>query len=134
MTIRGFDHVAVPLGDPEVMLRFYETLGFRIVPLAGGLAYGAHIGTQKINFHSPELWKRESFTLRGPSALPGCGDFCFAWDGDEASLLALIERTGAQVIEGPVERDGGAGTGVSLYIRDPDGNLIEFIRYEGGGA
>jgi len=134
MAIRGFDHVAVPLSDVEAMLRFYETLGFTIVPLGNGLAYGAHVGTQKINFHSPELWQRESFTLRGPSALPGCGDFCFAWDGDEASLLGLIERAGATVIEGPVGRDGGAGMGTSLYIRDPDGNLIEFIRYAGGAT
>ena len=134
MAIRGFDHVAVPLSDVEAMLRFYETLGFTIVLLGNGLAYGAHVGTQKINFHSPELWQRESFTLRGPSALPGCGDFCFAWDGDEASLLGLIERAGATVIEGPVGRDGGAGMGTSLYIRDPDGNLIEFIRYAGGAT
>lgn len=132
MTIRGFDHVAVPLGDAGAMLRFYEELGFQIVPLGNGLAYGAHFGTQKINFHAPDLWQRESFTLRGPAALPGCGDFCFVWDGDEASLVALLQRVGADVIEGPVARDGGAGNGVSLYIRDPDGNLLEFIRYEAG--
>lgn len=134
MTIHGFDHVAVPLGDVAAMLPFYESLGFRIVPLGDGIAYGAHLGTQKINFHSPALWQRESFTLRGPAARPGCGDFCFVWDSGEEALMDLLARVGADVIEGPVSRDGGAGTGTSVYVRDPDGNLLEFIRYDGAAG
>lgn len=59
---------------------------------------------------------------------------CLVWDGDEASLDALLSGAGVAVIEGPVERvggaDGGTAVGVSRYVRDPDGNLVEFIVYE----
>ncbi len=72
-------------------------------------------------------------TLRGPAAVPGCGDFCFVWEGEQAELLALLERSGAVVEVGPVERQGrragGRAIGVSVYTRDPDGNLLEFISY-----
>jgi catechol 2,3-dioxygenase-like lactoylglutathione lyase family enzyme len=114
----------------EAMVAFYGALGFELRPLGGGLVYAAHAGPHKINFHVPELWKRESFTLRGPSALPGCGDFCFTWDGTATELAETLERAVAEVIEGPVSRDGGRGLGTSTYTRDPDGNLLEFIIYE----
>jgi hypothetical protein len=65
--------------------------------------------------------------------VPGCGDFCFVWDGTVDEAAKLIEDAGAAVIEGPVGRVGGkaAGTetGTSLYTRDPEGNLLELIVY-----
>jgi catechol 2,3-dioxygenase-like lactoylglutathione lyase family enzyme len=71
--------------------------------------------------------------LRGPTAQPGCGDFCFVWSGPIDALQELLAEVGAAVEEGPVERRGGrAGgraMGTSLYTRDPDGNLLEFITY-----
>jgi len=82
-----------------------------------------------VNFHRPELW-RTDFELRAPAATPPCGDLCLVWDGSATSLDALLERAGASVIEGPAEREGGRRiTGSSVYVRDPDGNLLEFIRY-----
>jgi hypothetical protein len=72
--------------------------------------------------------------LRGPTAEPGCGDLCFVWDGGIDDLLARLSETGVTPIEGPVPRLGGraGGTtpGVSVYARDPDDNLIEFMSYE----
>lgn len=132
MAIAGFDHVAVPMERVEELLAFYRTLGFTIVETAGGLVYAAHVGPHKINFHAPALWRRESFTLRGPAAVPGCGDFCFAWEGTPAELASLLATAAATVIEGPVARDGGRGRGTSTYVRDPDGNLLEFIIYDSG--
>jgi catechol 2,3-dioxygenase-like lactoylglutathione lyase family enzyme len=83
-----------------------------------------------VNFHRPELWPRQGFTLRAPAAVPPCGDLCFVWDGSRESLGALLDDVGAAIEEGPVTRHGGRRTdGTSVYVRDPDGNLLEFMIY-----
>ena len=72
-------------------------------------------------------------TLRGRKAVPGSGDFCFVWEGSQEELTALLSELGAEVEEGPVERTGGreqGALGMSVYTRDPDQNLLEFIVYE----
>ena len=76
------------------------------------------------------MWQNEDFTLRGPSARPGCGDLCFVWSGSRAALDERIAAAGAEVIAGPVELEGARGRGTSVYLRDPDQNLLEFITYE----
>ena len=130
-SIRSFDHVAVPMRNTDAMVRFYRALGF--VVNEGPSICSVHFGDQKINLHRPTLWQRESFTLRAPAADPPCGDFCFVWDGTAETLQATLDRAEAEVIEGPVDRtggrDGGTATGISVYIRDPDDNLLEFITY-----
>ena len=138
MAVAGFDHVAIPTGDPEAMIAFYKRLGLGIVGEAewrAGTApiFAIRIGDAKINVHPPALWSNPAFTLRGPGAHPGCGDFCFVWDGDLAALQAALRAARVQIVEGPVPRRGGraGGTamGTSIYTRDPDGNLLEFIVY-----
>jgi catechol 2,3-dioxygenase-like lactoylglutathione lyase family enzyme len=130
-SIRAFDHVAVPMRDDDAMIAFYRGLGLTVNE--GAQICSVHFGDQKINLHRRQLWQRETFTLRAPAAEPPCGDFCFVWEGTRAELESTLERVAAVVIEGPVERqggrDGGAATGTSLYVRDPDGNLLEFISY-----
>jgi catechol 2,3-dioxygenase-like lactoylglutathione lyase family enzyme len=126
--IRGFDHVALPMQNTEAMLAFYRGLGLEIAENAQ--ACSVYIGNQMINFHRPALWQRETFTLRAPAAKPPCGDLCFVWDGTAVSLKAMLDRAGAKVIEGPVARQGGRKAAASsVYVRDPDGNLLEFIIY-----
>jgi catechol 2,3-dioxygenase-like lactoylglutathione lyase family enzyme len=131
MGIRAFDHVAIPVQKVEEMLAFYRALGFRVSGQPP--FYAANLGDQKINFHAPVAWQSERFTLRGPAAQPGCGDFCFVWDGSLEALKTLLSQVGAQIEEGPVERVGGRNsgqaTGLSIYVRDPDSNLLEFIVY-----
>ncbi|MCY3810841.1 MAG: hypothetical protein OXH15_03490 [Gammaproteobacteria bacterium] len=132
MSIAAFDHAAMPIADVQGMLGFYERLGFRVREVQPGLFYSAYFGANKINFHAPKAWQSRSFTLRGPTAEPGCGDFCFVWAGTSGELTAKLAGLGVAVIEGPVPREGGRGTeGISTYIRDPDGNLLEFIVYPG---
>ena len=58
-------------------------------------------GDQKINVHDPKLWQNPKFDLRGPTAEPGCGDFCFVWDGAAQSASEAIEAAGGELIEGP---------------------------------
>lgn len=134
MTVSSFDHAAIPVADVEGMLAFYAALGFRVNRELAPRLYSVHFGDNKINFHDPALWQSGRFTLRGPTAEPGCGDFCFVWSGSAEELTSTLNAADAEVIEGPVPRDGGradgTGVGTSTYIRDPDGNLLEFMIYE----
>jgi len=126
--VRGFDHVALPMQNTEGMLAFYRGLGFDVAESA--TACSVYIGDNMINFHRPATWQRESFTLRAPAARPPCGDLCFVWDGTAEALKAMLDRGGAKIIEGPVARQGGRRKGASsVYVRDPDGNLLEFMIY-----
>ncbi len=128
--IVALDHVAIPIQNVEEMVLFYRALGF--VVREGARIVSIHFGDQKINFHRPSLWQSGTFTLRAAAAQPPCGDFCWVWEGTEASLSAMLERAGAEIVaegERSGGRDGGNGVGQSVYTRDPDGNLLEFIRY-----
>ena len=128
MTIRGFDHVALPMQHTAAMAAFYRSLGLEVAETPHLVQ--VYVGEQMINFHRPELWGREGFTLRAPAALPPCGDLCFVWDGPAESLQAALDRAGAEVVEGPVPRQGGRqAAATSVYVRDPDGNLIELMTY-----
>jgi catechol 2,3-dioxygenase-like lactoylglutathione lyase family enzyme len=66
--------------------------------------------------------------------VPGCGDICFVWEGGLASVTATLAKAGIPIIEGPVNRIGGRALGtaasVSVYVRDPDDNLVEFMCYD----
>jgi catechol 2,3-dioxygenase-like lactoylglutathione lyase family enzyme len=127
-SVRGFDHVALPLQNTEAMVTFYRSLGFPMNETAN--AVSVYVGDQMINFHRPARWQDPAFTLRAPAARPPCGDLCFVWEGTPASLTAMLDRAGAKVVEGPVDRQGGRRkTGSSVYVRDPDGNLLEFMIY-----
>ena len=126
--VRGFDHVALPMQNTDAMLAFYRGLGFDVAESA--VAYSVYIGDQMINFHRPATWQRESFTLRAPAARPPCGDLCFVWDGNAEALKLMLDKAGAKIIEGPVARQGGRRKAASsVYLRDPDGNLLEFMIY-----
>ena len=126
-----FDHVSFPMRNTGAMVAFYRDLGFHVNE--GERICSVHFGDSKINLHRPEIWESGGFTLRAPRAVPPCGDFCFVWGGSAAELEQTFERVGAVVIEGPAPRqggrNGGVDTGTSRYIRDPDGNLLEFIIY-----
>lgn len=136
MSISGFDHIALPTNQPTAMMEFYQALGFTVPDEklwrdVANPRLTIHWRNQKINLHEPSEWQDKNFTLRGHSALPGCGDFlCFVWDGDLDSLLAALHKAKASIEAGPVERYGTRGQGTSVYLRDPDANLIEFIIYD----
>ena len=127
--IVGFDHVSLPMQNTEAMAAFYRALGLDVAEREHVVS--VYIGDQMINFHRPAVWQREGFTLRAPAAKPPCGDICLVWEGSPRSLEALLDQVGATIVEGPVTRDGGRrADGTSVYVRDPDGNLVELIVYE----
>lgn len=141
MGVRGIDHVALPTADAGRLLAFYRRLGFGVLGEAEWRAGTGSIcaitcGDQKISVHPETLvaLRGHPAYLRGPTAEPGCGDLCFVWEGGIDGLLATLDEVGVEPIEGPVRREGGrAGgvtVGISVYARDPDDNLIEFISYD----
>lgn len=126
--VSGFDHVAVPMQNTDAMIAFYRRLGFHISENPN--AVSVYVGNQMINFHRPSRWQDPTFTLRAPAARPPCGDFCFVWSGSATALKTLLDNAGVKIELGPVDRPGGRQkTGSSTYVRDPDGNLVEFMIY-----
>jgi catechol 2,3-dioxygenase-like lactoylglutathione lyase family enzyme len=141
MSIKGIDHIALPTADAERLLSFYEAHGFSTAQVDDWRAGTTSIfsivcGDQKINVHPEAMVQRRSNPayLRGNTAEPGYADVCVVWDGGLAPLLELLSINGTSVLAGPVRRVGGraCGTsqGVSIYVRDPDDNLLEFISYD----
>ena len=138
MAVTGFDHIALPTEDAERLVAFYLKLGFGTDCLEEWRAgrfplFSITFGPNKINVHPEQLvpLRGRPEYLRGPTAEAGCGDVCFVWSGGTGALLDLLKRESVDVLEGPVLRRGGRGVdGVSVYVRDPDQNLLEFISYE----
>ena len=134
MSTVGIDHIAMPTADAEQLIAFYKKLGFAINDedeWRAGAAniFSIQVGDSKINVH-PEGY---TATLRGPTAVPGCADLCFVWDGTAEECQRMLADAGVAVIRGPGPRKGArAGGGlpaVSLYARDPDQNLLEWMIY-----
>jgi catechol 2,3-dioxygenase-like lactoylglutathione lyase family enzyme len=131
-TVVGLDHVALPMQDAAATVAFYQALGLQV--RESDFLVQVYIGNQMINFHRPEVWQRD-FALRAPAARPPCGDLCFVWDGTPDALAQLLTRAGVEVEVGPVAREGGRqAVGTSVYVRDPDGNLLEFLSYMEDGT
>jgi catechol 2,3-dioxygenase-like lactoylglutathione lyase family enzyme len=121
----ALDHCVVHVSDWSASNAFYhEVLGAELVPLGDGWAY--RFGRQQLNLHGPGL---EPHPVARIPVAPGGSDLCFVWDGDIDDAIAHLERCGVQVELGPVDRNGARGTGRSVYFRDPDGSLLEFIAY-----
>ena len=91
--------------------------------------FSIQVGESKINVHP------EGFTasLRGDTALPGSADICFVWDGTPEECQKMLADAGVEIIRGPGPRKGararGSLTAVSMYARDPDHNLLEWMVY-----
>ena len=124
----GFDHVSLPMQHTDAMIAFYRSLGFDVAEHKAVVS--VYVGDEMINFHRPEVWARPAFTLRASAAQPPCGDLCFVWDGSADTLHTRLAGAQAVIVEGPVEREGGRrARATSVYVRDPDGNLLEFMIY-----
>ncbi len=113
----------------DAMVTFYRSLGFEIAE--NRYVVSVYVGlNQMINLHRPEIWQQRGFSLRAPAAQPPCGDVCFVWEGSADDLHARLRHAGAAIEEGPVAREGGRrAAATSVYVRDPDGNLLEFMVY-----
>jgi catechol 2,3-dioxygenase-like lactoylglutathione lyase family enzyme len=119
--ITGLDHLVLTVADLDATVRFYrEGLGMRLETFGEGRK-ALHFGTQKINLH---VLGRE-FEPKAEHPTPGSADLCFLTDQPLARVGDRLAALGHPIIEGPVERSGATAPITSIYVRDPDGNLIE---------
>jgi catechol 2,3-dioxygenase-like lactoylglutathione lyase family enzyme len=119
--IAGLDHLVLTVRDLAATVRFYvDGLGMELREFAGGRK-ALHFGVQKINLH---VAGRE-FEPKADQPTPGSADLCFLTERPLDEVARHLDRLGHPVIEGPVARTGAQGPIVSIYLRDPDGNLIE---------
>jgi catechol 2,3-dioxygenase-like lactoylglutathione lyase family enzyme len=124
--IEGLDHLVLTVRDLDGTVRFYvEGLGMRLETFGAG-RHALHFGSQKINLH---VAGRE-FEPKAAQPVPGSADLCFLTGRSLAEVRERLEALGHAIIEGPVARSGATGAIMSIYTRDPDGNLIEIARRE----
>ena len=121
------DHCVIAVSDWETANAFYrDVVGAEIVPGdSGRVAY--RFGDTQLNVHGPGV-DVGTLVARTP-VMPGNSDLCFVWDGPIEEAVAHLERHSVAIEDGPVTRHGAGGEGTSVYFRDPDGSLLEFISY-----
>ena len=129
--IGSVDHIVLTTRDKDACIRFYtEVLGMKLerfrTPTEERLAL--KFGSQKINLHE---WGKE-FAPRAHVAVPGSLDLCFIAAVPLAKVIEALKAAGVPILEGPVRKTGAMGPMQSVYVRDPDLNLIEISAYPKG--
>jgi peroxiredoxin/catechol 2,3-dioxygenase-like lactoylglutathione lyase family enzyme len=125
MTVVTLDHCVIHVTDWERSNAFYtKVMGAELITRPVGYAY--RFGDRQLNVHGPGVTPAE--VARLPVA-PGNSDLCFEWHGSIAEAVAHLQRCGVLVEAGPMQRFGAKGQGTSIYFRDPDGSLMEFMSY-----
>jgi catechol 2,3-dioxygenase-like lactoylglutathione lyase family enzyme len=120
MRIRSLDHLVLTVADIEATVAFYERLGMRREVFGEGRVALA-FGEQKINLHAAGA----EFEPHARTPTRGSGDLCFLVDGPIEGVADELAAASIAVELGPVDRTGAQGPLRSLYLRDPDGNLVE---------
>ena len=120
-TVASLDHLVLTVADIGRTCDFYaKALGMRVERF-GQERVALHFGQQKINLHQAD----RTFAPKAKAPTPGSGDLCFLLNGTLEAAIARLEGLGIAIEEGPVDRTGATGPIRSIYLRDPDGNLIE---------
>jgi len=119
--IDHIDHIVLTTRDREGCIRFYtQVLGMKLESF-GENRLALSFGSQKINLHE---WGRE-FTPRAHVAAPGTLDLCFIASMALEKVVEKLKGAGIPILEGPVMKTGAVGPIRSVYVRDPDLNLVE---------
>jgi len=127
--IDHIDHIVLTTRDKAACIAFYtQVLGMKLVsfrtPTEERLAFS--FGRQKINLHE---WGRE-FEPKAHVAAPGTLDLCFIASVPLDQVIENLQRNKIRIVAGPVKKTGAAGPIRSVYVRDPDLNLVEISVYE----
>ena len=120
-TMTSLDHLVLTVADIGTSVEFYTTaLGMQHMVTPQG-RHSLHFGMAKINLHQQDLL----FQPHASHPVPGSADLCFLTDTPVQTMIDQLRTCRVEIIEGPVKRSGAAGELISIYFRDPDGNLLE---------
>lgn len=121
MVVDGLDHLVLTVRDLPATVDFYTRVLGMAEETFGQGRKALRFGTQKINLHEAG----REFEPKAAAPVPGSADLCFVTRVPMADVQAHLAAQGVAVEKGPVPRTGAVGPILSVYIRDPDGNLIE---------
>ena len=125
MHVEGIDHLVLTVRDVTVTAEFYtQVLGMRTERFGDG-RYALRCGRQKINLHPAD----NPFEPKALRPTPGSADICLIASGTVEATLLHLRAMGIQVEAGPLPRTGALGPTTSVYLRDPDHNLVEIAHY-----
>ena len=133
MGIAAIDHWVLVVKDLEETFAFYRKLGLEAgwQERPGGRGTRPIIrinDTQKLNLYVVDRYEIESPTF-APGYATGSADFCLRWEGTVEEAQQFLDKAGIPMLHESVARSGAQGPGTSLYVRDPDDNLIELLTY-----
>ncbi|HCR4095776.1 TPA: VOC family protein [Providencia rettgeri] len=123
--INRLDYLVLTTTHLDACLDFYQRVLKMSVMTFGEQRYALQFGQQKINIHQ----YGKEFEPKAHLPVPGALDLCFISDIPLEQVQAHIEQQGVKIVEGPVKRTGAVGPIMSIYLRDPDLNLIEISQY-----
>jgi catechol 2,3-dioxygenase-like lactoylglutathione lyase family enzyme len=125
MRVDRLDHLVLTVADLDRTVAFYSgVLGMTETTFGGGRK-ALTFGTSKINLHQ----SGHEFEPKARAATPGSADLCLIVDDPLDQVMGELTAAGIAIEEGPVERTGAGGSILSVYVRDPDANLIELSNY-----
>jgi catechol 2,3-dioxygenase-like lactoylglutathione lyase family enzyme len=123
--IERIDHLVLTVADVELTVSFYtEVLGMEAVTFGEGRR-ALSFGEQKINLHQAG----REIDPKAARPMPGSADLCLVTHCSAQQIQAWLRGRNVEIEEGPVPRTGALGPTISIYFRDPDGNLIEVSTY-----
>lgn len=126
--IDHLDHIVLTTRDPERCIAFYtDVLGMRLERF-GGARLALHFGNQKINLHVAG----KEFEPKADRPTPGSLDVCFIVSVPLDAVVERLRAAGVAIVEGPVPKTGAAYPIRSVYVRDPDQNLVELAERADG--
>ncbi|MBC9911914.1 VOC family protein [Chitinophaga varians] len=125
MKILHLDHLVLTVADIDTTCRFYqEVLGMELQTFANNRK-ALKFGQQKINLHQ----KGQEFEPKATHPTPGSADLCFITETPIREVKEELIGKNIPLLESEVQRTGANGPIISIYFRDPDGNLIEVSNY-----
>ena len=125
MKISHLDHLVLTVADIETTCQFYQSaLNFEVITF-GENRKALLFGSQKINLHEAG----KEFEPKALRPTVGSADLCFVAETPLDEVIAHLQNRNINIIEGPIQRTGAMGKILSVYLRDPDQNLIEISNY-----